>query len=225
MQLSNIFNKAIKKHEEIKDNSLDSIEEVLNFLKDLLDEYYKNNNRHEYNKIASYLYTIHRNDKINDGKLEIITYIFTELYEKYKNSSNESYKENYIKLYDHIILETQRLEYFANFTETSKIKEKIDNLNSIVNNTLENIKNLTMKQYKDYITILGIFAAIFMAFDSGLKIELEILNQVNDYGQRCINRLYSPIYICIVKIFLQVYCKYIYRYNHRRKYNTKQTRN
>ncbi|MBZ7991500.1 MULTISPECIES: hypothetical protein [unclassified Campylobacter] len=80
-------------------------------------------------------------------------------------------------------------------------------INSQIGNLDKKIKTLKAKQKniaKDYIAILGIFAAIFMAFDSGLKIELEILSQVNDYAK--------GVLIIFIALFTYILLKSFYQF-------------
>lgn len=125
----------------------------------------------------------------------------------------EDHQHHYIgKIYTTISIEFNRInKMFTSDNIYIKRQEEIFTKIEIMGeelakqkDTLEKQKNTLEKQYKDYIAILGIFAAIFMAFDSGLKIELEILNQVNDYAK--------GVLIIFIALFTYILLKSFYKF-------------
>lgn len=69
-----------------------------------------------------------------------------------------------------------QLQFLKGLLSVYIINENISNVES----KLDKIRKKTKKITRDFIVILGVFAAIFMAFDSGLKIELEGLRNISD---------------------------------------------
>lgn len=61
-------------------------------------------------------------------------------------------------------------------SQDEAIKNLKEEINSITNQT-STIKGQIDNTKRDFVAILGIFAAIFMAFDSGLKINLAIFDK------------------------------------------------
>ncbi|MFP6299595.1 hypothetical protein ACLGEN_04410 [Helicobacter pylori] len=61
-------------------------------------------------------------------------------------------------------------------SQDEAIKNLKEEINSITNQT-STIKGQIDNTKRDFVAILGIFAAIFMAFDSGLKIDLAIFDK------------------------------------------------
>lgn len=82
------------------------------------------------------------------------------------------------KLYDHLNLEIGRLNCFSTSKETaeklSSVDARITDLNLTVQKTRETLK----RQQTEYITILGIFASIVLAFTGGMAFSTSVLNNI-----------------------------------------------
>lgn len=71
------------------------------------------------------------------------------------------------KLYDHINLDVARFNYIS--TVATNLEHKIK----------RNNENLQKELQKDYVTILGIFAAVIVAFVSGMTFSTSVLNNID----------------------------------------------
>ena len=123
-----------------------------------------------------------------------------------KNGNPIDISKEIIKLYDHINLDVGRLNYIKrNSDKTQSQLAKVDNLISelqlkveVVNKEAENIKKDFKKDLKaeserqsrenkesqkkmqnEYITILGIFAAIVLAFTGGMTFSSSVLENIH----------------------------------------------
>ncbi|MBZ7987632.1 hypothetical protein [Campylobacter canadensis] len=173
--------------------SEDNFKDIANTIKTI----YKNNDfRHSYSEIGVFV-------KDNFASMEIIINNLTEI-EKYIDDKIEGIRKKFIKLIDHINLEYNRLKDFQstkeNINEILKFKSEFNSFKSEFDSfksEFDIIKSDANNLKKEFITILGVFAAIFMAFDSGLKIELELLSFIkND------DKILLIIFIAIFTLFL-----------------------
>lgn len=169
------------------------------FLKALNKFYQDDNYRHYYHEITEYV------DKAESEAMEVLSNNIRYILETKKC------RKNIYKLADHLSMELIRKRQINIFKKTiEEYEQVIDSLELKMkeyNNVKNNIDKLKRKQKnitKDFIVILGIFAAIFMAFDSGLKIELEILKQVNDYAK--------GVLIIFIALFTYVLLKSFYKF-------------
>ena len=106
------------------------------FLK-LLENTYSNDmkNKHLYSEIFPILTTYHKDENGKNENLTLIETNLNALYLKYK-TKKETYDElwnKFFKLYDHIILEIRRIQFF-------------DKENILTNNEIDSLKELS-KQY------------------------------------------------------------------------------
>lgn len=154
--------------------------------------------RHYYSDIFSVLSSIHSDAKLGSidqlgQNLEIIRRGYTP-----KNMSSNG--DNLIdisislkKMYDHVNLEIARMlfqekEYKINSGETSlkELKRQINTAQmdletskSELNSELKNVKKKLDNSQKEYITILGIFAAVVLAFTGGIAFSTSVLNNIS----------------------------------------------
>ena len=107
----------------------------------------------------------------NDDKYDLqtltdnISDIFDGIKSKYESNGGDIDEQFFLKakkLYDHINLDVSRIKY----TET--LVHKLTEQNQITNEELKKINDKAEKMQRDYVTILGIFAAIIIAFVSGM---------------------------------------------------------
>lgn len=99
-------------------------------------------------------------------------------------SKNEVLKKNITKTYDYLQLEYQRYKELNNLrddlkniqNETKKEKANLSKIKSEINKT-----NIEAKQIQSqYITILGIFASIVLAFVGGLTFSTSVLSHMHE---------------------------------------------
>lgn len=151
--------------------------------------------RHFYSDIFSFL--VHIQDKNTEGNSETLFLNLKKIREEYKPLGESSdISENLKKLYDHISLDLARLGYSngegwkASKKETvQNVNAKIEKMNVEINTSEEKIKQIDEKNteiqqsinemQKNYIAILGIFAAVLMAFFSGVGFSSSVLANIH----------------------------------------------
>lgn len=86
-------------------------------------------------------------------------------------------EDEIIKLYDHINLDAARLNHFTQtFSKTERSLEKLEEDGKKAKEGIQKAKNAE----KNYITILGIFASIVLAFTGGLAFSTSVLENIQD---------------------------------------------
>ena len=160
--------------------------------------------RHFYSDIFSVLVQIKQGDK--PGSIDIIGQNLGEIRNGYQAINHDDdgklidISDNIRKLYDHVSLELARLTYNdsvgRDITEESKISflkahvaELKSNLNIIQENLnlqkedlnlqLNKVKKSLNGAQKEYISILGIFAAIVLGFTGGMTFSSSVLENIN----------------------------------------------
>lgn len=85
-------------------------------------------------------------------------------------------EDEIIKLYDHINLDAARLNHFTQtFSKTERSLEKLEEDGKKAKEGIQKAKNAE----KNYITILGIFASIVLAFTGGLAFSTSVLENIH----------------------------------------------
>lgn len=156
---------------------------------DKLVAFYKSNERHSYSEITKYI--------IDGGGIDYIESIIPVL-ETLKNSPSidADIKKKIGKLIDHLNLEVIRIRYindlivdkssqvFINLNNDTielvenavgQLEEKNNNIGKSLEKTKKKIKNLQ----NESIAILGIFAAIMLAFVGGLTFSTSVLQNIH----------------------------------------------
>lgn len=157
--------------------------------------------RHLYSDIFSTLCEIKNDPKL--GGIDILGQNLRELRKGYQ-SENKDETGNLIdisdslrKLYDHVSLDIARITYsdagdwrvsgqkaIGKITnKTKEIDDKIiemDNKIVTTENTMQEISKETKRMQRDYIAILGIFAAILVAFFSGVGFSSSVLANMHN---------------------------------------------
>ena len=149
--------------------------------------------RHFYSDIFSALIKIEKDETM--GEISVLGQNISLLRKGY-NAINYDNQNNIIditdnlkKLNDHISLDIARLDYINKLDRIATHEEKISDLQStiqdlnsntkeistIVNQTEENVRSLQ----KDHVTILGIFAAIVLAFTGGIVYSTSVLSNIH----------------------------------------------
>ncbi|WP_233704026.1 hypothetical protein [Helicobacter mesocricetorum] len=150
-----------------ENQSLNKIkDEIIEKLKEIYTEEY----RHKYSEITTII--------INSKDVEQTSMTFTQNFrlineEFGKEEQSTNIKLGLEKLYDHINLECIRLQDSDN-----KINEIKDVSNELDRNYKALKQNLN-KQQIQYITILGIFASIVLAFVGGLVFSTSVLSNID----------------------------------------------
>lgn len=165
----------------------------------------KDNFRHYYSDIFSTLSLINGDPTI--GSLDILAQNIQTIKDGYTPKNNDEngqlidISKEILKLYDHTNLDIARINYTTTMVgETkselaktkvlvekleAKIKDAEDHLKNVSDQNIEavtemakDIKNSQKDMQKDYITILGIFAAIILAFTGQFAFSSSILENI-----------------------------------------------
>lgn len=166
----------------------------------------KENFRHYYSDIFSTLTLIDGDSSM--GSLDILAQNIQTIKDGYipknldENGDNIDISKAIIKLYDHTNLDIARINYTKTMTNETmselaknrllleSLKEKVceseDALEKISNKALYDLKQFSSKvqkrqedMQKEYITILGIFAAIVLAFTGGIVFSSSVLENID----------------------------------------------
>ena len=165
------------------------------------DEYF----RHFYSDILSTLTQIDSDD--NQGSLDVLAVNMQAIKDGYQAVNYDGSKlidisKSIIKLYDHTNLEVARINYTKQLNNVTKSdlartkellqkqKEEFDNAKSeteMIRNTLgeetdkanKRIEDSQKQMQNEYVTILGIFAAIVLAFTGGMTFSSSVLNNIS----------------------------------------------
>nr|DAW71000.1 MAG TPA: hypothetical protein [Caudoviricetes sp.] len=191
-----------------------------------LQEIYKNTDfRHKYSKIFLIISSIDKVEKTNSGNILSINDLMhsMEIAYEYILSSNEykdGFKKCFCKLYDHVVLEILQINYMreienkgdANNATTMKELRCAMSLAKTASDNADKATDKLNGMQKDYITILGIFAAIILAFVSGLVFSNSVLQSIDKASIYRLIAVISLIAIFIVNIlnFLFSFIKQIH---------------
>ena len=142
-----------------------------------LQSIYVDDFRHYYSEIFGTITVIKNDDKYDMQTLiENMNKIFQAVKVRHTDSNEDIDEEFFLKvkkLYDHVNLDVSRIKY----TET--IINKITEQNQMTSEELKRINDKAEKMQRDYVAILGIFAAIIIAFVSGLTFSTSVLNNID----------------------------------------------
>lgn len=84
----------------------------------------------------------------------------------------KDFRKSIQKLYDHVNLDIARIQY------SESLAKQWSKKNSNLANQIEELTNKAENMQKDYITILGIFSSIVIAFVAGLAFSSSVLNNI-----------------------------------------------
>lgn len=166
----------------------------------------KENFRHYYSDIFSTLTLIDGDSSI--GSLDILAQNIQTIKDGYipkntdENGNTIDISKEIVKLYDHTNLDIARINYTKTMTNETmselaknkllvvrleqKVRESEDALKEISDKTIDDLKQLSGQvqvrqedMQKEYITILGIFAAIVLAFTGGIVFSSSVLENID----------------------------------------------
>jgi hypothetical protein len=145
---------------------------------DLLNRYLKKTDKLDrilYSEISSYIFGLTSDNRgiflTNVEKL--LVYVLNQ-----KKSIKEDTRKIIIKIYDHVQLATHQIENASNIFEYSieDVKNKLSHEISVIEKEFRNeLKSIE----KGYITILGIFAAIVLAFVGTITFTTSVLQNID----------------------------------------------
>ncbi|ASM34649.1 Uncharacterised protein [Campylobacter sputorum subsp. bubulus] len=191
-------------------------------LKKLSSIYKLDSFRHKYSKIFIIISAIDKDNALGLDLDYLMQSMEIAIEHVSKNSAmySEEFNKNFCKLYDHVILEILQIKYMKeieikgdqNNEKTIKELKDAKNIAEKANKNSEeaiiNIKNAKDKLdniQKDYITILGIFAAIIVAFVASFTFSTSVLNNIDKASIYRLITVISILSIFIVNVLNSLY--------------------
>lgn len=206
-----IYDLAERNISEIIDKEIENLKEIYKPLINTKGKY-----RHQYSLIFTYLVEIKNESKgvcTLEVLSENLSYLYKRLTDDKENSRiNDEFYNSFVKLYDHLNLEISRISYSEKLVyenagkveervkdtrkeiskmtkETDGTSKKIEDLSKEIDSMTFEInesKNQLLGIQKDYVSILGIFASIVLAFNGALSFGS---NMISNIAQASIYRL------------------------------------
>lgn len=154
--------------------------------------------RHFYSDIFSVLTTIKQGDA--PGSIDVLGQNLAEIRKGYRAINRDStgnlidISDNIKKLYDHVSLDIARMGYsdaadreLSQQSSLADIQAQIETVKSEMHSVQENFKaqaedveNSLNGAQKDYIAILGIFAAVVLAFTGGIAFSTSVFQNLHN---------------------------------------------
>lgn len=149
--------------------------------------------RHYYSEILSLLIRINQDKQL--GHIEILGQNLSVIFNGYQPQNHDEdgnpidISESIKKLYDHVNLEIQRISYSDmndnKLTQEETIKairkETVDigSKADVISGRVEELEGKLSQTQKEYVAILGIFAAIVLAFTGGFAFSTSVLENLH----------------------------------------------
>ncbi|WP_425446665.1 hypothetical protein [Dethiothermospora halolimnae] len=161
--------------------------------------------RHFYSDIFAVISQIDKEPQL--GNTEILSQNMDIIRRGYKPQNKDENKGILIdvskqinKLYDHINLDIARLNYFKTIesrtqSDLQKVNGTLNKVETSVKEMEDNIKKADDME-KQYITILGIFAAIVLAFTGGIAFSTSVLENIANAS------IYRLVFITVALAFI-----------------------
>lgn len=235
MDISNFLNNLNEKNEKnSKDEISANDEKLIEILQEISNDYlqegeiekYKKrlkiiydseNFRHKYSQITSYLLTIKKENK--NETFGFISHNISKIYNEI--NEDDTIKQQVLKLSDHINLEILRIKDINTFKKEfqqaeknlKQTKTKIKNMECDLKEAKETIKEISnlndevKSSRREYITILGVFASIILAFVAGLSFSNAVLSNID---KASIYRL--SFIVCLIGLFITNILYYLYKF-------------
>lgn len=196
----------LSKSQDILKNTRDRVSFFVR-LEDIYYNYNsKENFRHYYSDIFSTLTLIDGDSNI--GSLDVLAQNIQTIKDGYipkntdENGNIIDISKEIVKLYDHTNLDIARINYTKTMTNETiselaknkllvenlerKVRESEESLKEISNKTINDLEKLSDKvqerqenMQREYITILGIFASIVLAFTGGIVFSSSVLENID----------------------------------------------
>ncbi|NMA30282.1 MAG: hypothetical protein GX941_00475, partial [Candidatus Methanofastidiosa archaeon] len=176
-----------------------------------------NDFRHYYSEIFSTLSQIDSDPELGD--LETLAQNMYEIKNGYRpmNKRSKSHKDcidvspQINKLFDHVNLDIARIQYMKKIEmQTLESKEEL----SHVLNSANELKQSVSSMQKEYITILGIFSSIVLAFVGGITFSSSVLENIANtsvYRTLTVVVFIGFVFLNMINILVQ----FIIRINHK----------
>lgn len=165
-----------------------------------LCELYSKGNRHSYSAISSAIQKNMKDGTITISKLRENMETFLQLVQKKRkqNNINKDTDGSFNKLYDHVILECNRMTYIAEISEDLAKQQEV--VKKQVNSAVRDIKKL----YADLIGIVSIFVAIFalITVNANIAFKLTTSNMKGIFSGIVFMNVF--VVICIIILLVSV---------------------
>lgn len=148
-----------------------------------IEEYLKEkeNPRILYSKITKFIYDIDSGaeDGIKEGIYNTNISRLVEYALDANNNVPQNVVDEVVKIFDHSMLAIHQKNNVKNHLRSSLKKTKEEIKDSVTKEVTEEVTEDVKKYEKEYITILGIFAAIIVAFVGGITFSSSVLNNID----------------------------------------------
>lgn len=170
-----------------------------------LQKIYQNNFRHQYSKLFLIISTIDKHLTLNTTDLLQTMDEFIDYIKRNESAYSINFKKDIYKLYDHVVLEILQIRYMGeieNKGDANNLKTicELNNARNLAENARKRAVKATIKidnMQKEYITILGIFASIIIAFVATLSFSTSVLQNIDKP-----NTLKLVAIICFLGVFI-----------------------
>ncbi|MCQ2538281.1 MAG: hypothetical protein MJ124_07770 [Lachnospiraceae bacterium] len=147
--------------------------------------------RHFYSDIFAVLTEIQRNTDL--GSIDVLAQNLDEIRRGYQAKTVQDGRlidvsDAINKLYDHVNLDVARINYsdslFHTMSGEATVEQMKAELNSVnfgyqdIEQKVQNVEKKLDSSQKEYISILGIFAAVVLAFTGGMAFSTSVLNNI-----------------------------------------------
>lgn len=133
--------------------------------------------RHLYSRLFGVVSSIQGDSNLDTtvlaGNIENIYHKVVEKAGQSGSGVNEEFRSHMEKLYDHVNLDISRLTY------TERIVGEVNQKYSVTRTELLRLGETAKNMQRDYVTILGIFAAIILAFVAGITFSTSVLSNID----------------------------------------------
>ena len=152
-----------------------------------LKEIYQGDFRHQYSKLFLIISAIDKHQTLDTADLLQSMNETAEYVKNNHSKYNGDFRKCFDKLYDHVTLEILQINYMrgienkgdANNATTMKELRSAMSLAKTASDNADKATDKLSNMQKDYIAILGIFAAIILAFVSGLVFSNSVLQNID----------------------------------------------
>lgn len=182
--------------------------------------YHNTDFRHYYSDIFSVLTTIQQDNNLGDinilgQNLEIIKNGYKAI-NKDANGKQIDIQKQINKLFDHVSLDIARISYSDAADRQLLQDSKINDIKREINETQSRVESIQKEMeesqkridnaQKEYVTILGIFAAVVITFVGGIAFSTSVLQNIHQ------SSIYRIVFICLLigLVLLNVICALFY---------------
>ena len=157
-----------------------------------------------YSEISSFVYGLSEDEQGNFGTNveSLLAFVVDET-----NKVEDDPCKIVIKIYDHfqLAINQKNLNSETNDIVSTHIADKVEKTNDLIEKTSKDVKNVE----KEYITILGIFASIVLAFVGGLTFSTSVLQNINAisiYRLLIVVDLIAVVLVNVIYLMMKFIC-------------------